>query len=207
MGDTSKYQFPAANRCATTGRAPACRTAAGRAGGSIPPPAQLISTGGWQRERIQRATRICRCIERGQAGGKRTVHKMLVSFAWVWKDRCYSCEPSRRIRFGYGTLRRLYYSWKNGGSTPDALALHYWRGNRKASMGQVLELANLCLLPETKSFSAAYRKLATPGATHWAFRVATPARLRAALAALLAHRRREQVLERVARNLLKEPSR
>jgi hypothetical protein len=130
----------------------------------------------WQRERIQRAARICRCIERGQAGDKRTIHKMLVRFAWVWKDRHYTCDPSRRIRFSYPTLRSLYYAWKNGGGIPAT--------------------------PETKSFSAAYRKLATPGATESAYRHATPGRLRAAVAALLAHRRHEQVLERAARRIL-----
>lgn len=170
----------------------------------LPTARATSSPKGWQRERIQRAARICHCIERGHAEGKRTLHKMFVRFTWVWKDRHYACDPSRRIRFGYGTLRRLYYSWKSGGGTRTALALHYWRGNRKASMEQVIELANLCLLPETKSFSAAYRKLATPGATHWAFRVATPARLRVALAALLAHRWHEQVLERAARRILAE---
>jgi hypothetical protein len=156
----------------------------------------------WQRERIQRAARICRCIERGQAGDKRTIHKMLVRFAWVWKDRHYTCDPSRRIRFSYPTLRSLYYAWKNGGGIPATLALHYWGGNRKASMDQVIELSKLCLAPETKSFSAAYRKLATPGATESAYRHATPGRLRAAVAALLAHRRHEQVLERAARRIL-----
>jgi hypothetical protein len=71
-------------------------------------------------------------------------------------------------------------------------------------MGQVIELSRFCLAPEIKSFSAAYRKLATPGATESAYRYATPARLRAAVAALLAHRRHEQVLKRVARQILAE---
>ena len=170
----------------------------------IPPPAPFFSPRGWQRERIQRAARICRCIERGQVGGKRTIHKMLVRFAWIWKDRHYTCDPTRRIRFSYPTLRRLYYAWKNGGRNPDALALWYWRGNRRASMCQVLKLATFCLEAETMSFSAAYRRLKAPGVTESAYRYATPTRLRAALAALLAHRRHEQVLERAARRLLKE---
>jgi hypothetical protein len=131
---------------------------------------------------------------------------MLVNHAWRWKGRCYSSDPARSIRFRYSTLRRLYYDWVNGGRVPEALALRYWRGNRKTSMGQVTELATLCLAPETRSFSAAYRKLVAPGMTESAYRYAMPARLRAALAKLLAHRRHEQALERAARQLLGELS-
>jgi hypothetical protein len=61
------------------------------------------------------------------------------------------------------------------------------------------------LLPETASFSAAYRKLDTPGATESAFRYATPAPLRIAVAKLLAHRRHEEVLVRTVRRFLEGP--
>jgi hypothetical protein len=129
---------------------------------------------------------------------------MLVRFAWVWKDRNYTSDPSRPIRFSYGTLKGLWYRWKQGGRTPAALALRYRRGNQNASIGQVVKLAELCLAPETRSFSAGYRRLTAPGADESAYRYATPARLRVALAELLAHRRHQQVLERAARKLLKE---
>jgi hypothetical protein len=156
---------------------------------------------GWQCERERRLARICRCIDAGHARGHR-IHEMLVNHAWRWKNRYYSSDPARPIRFRFSTLRRLYYDWVNGGRVPEALALRYWRGNRKSSTGQVIELVGLCLAPETRSFSEAYRKLVAPGATESAYRYATPARLRAALAKLLAHRRREQALERAARQLL-----
>jgi hypothetical protein len=130
---------------------------------------------------------------------------MLVKHAWRWRARHYKCDPERRIHFGYGTLARLYRTWRSGGGrTPATLALHYWCGNRKVSMGQVIALSKLCLAAETRSFSAAYRKLTAPGATESAYRYATPARLRAALAALLAHRRHEQVLKSAAERLLEE---
>ena len=167
----------------------------------IPPPAPNFSPTGWQRERIQRLARICRCLERGQASGKR-LRRMVRFHAWRWRDRHYECDPARAIRFKASTILRIYRLWRKGGGTPAALALHYWRRNRKAYLSQVIELSKLCLAPETNSFSAAYRKLPNPGATHWAFRVAIPARLRVALAALLAHRRHEQVLERAARQIL-----
>jgi hypothetical protein len=156
---------------------------------------------GWQRERVQRLARICRCIDAGQARGKR-MHEMLVNHAWRWRARQYKSDPARPIRFRYSTLLRLYYTWRKGGRIPDALALHYWRGRPKATMGQVVELSKLCLAPETSSFSAAYRKLQAPGATECAFRYAMPARLKGAVAKLLAHRRRGQALEREARKVL-----
>jgi len=158
---------------------------------------------GWQRERIQRLARICRCLDRGRAHGK-PVSRMLTKHAWRWKRRFYKADPERPIRFGFTTLRRLYYAWKSGGRTPNTLVLHYWRGQRKASMVQVIELSKLCLAAETRSFRMAYRKLARPGATEDAYRHATPARLRVALAALLAHRRHEQILKRVAEQILEE---
>ena len=155
----------------------------------------------WQRERVQRLSRICRCLDRGQAAGKR-LRRMVRLHAWRWRGRLYKCDPARAIHFRASTILRAYRMWRKGGSTPAALALHYWRGNRKVSVGQVVKLSKLCLAPETRSFSAAYRRLKTPGATESAYRYATPAPLRAALAALLAHRRRGQALERAARRLL-----
>ena len=173
-----------------------------RRGMREPPPVVTFQKG-WQIERVQRLTRIFRCVDRGLARGKR-MHKMLVNHAWRWRDRHYKTDPARRIHFRYSTLVRLYYTWRAGGKTPAALALRYRRANWKATRGQVVELSKLCLAPETVSFSAAYRRLKAPGVTESAYRYATPTRLRAALAALLAHRRHEQVLERAARRLLKE---
>jgi hypothetical protein len=155
----------------------------------------------WQRERVQRLARICRCLERGQAAGK-SLRRMVRFHAWRWRGRHYKCDPARAILFKASTILRIYRMWRNGGRKPAALALHYWRGNRKASIGQVVKLSKLCLAPEIRAFSAAYRKLEAPGATESAYRYATPARLRAALAALLAHRRRGQSLDRAARQLL-----
>ncbi len=165
-----------------------------------PPPAVTFPKG-WQGERLRRLARICRCLYRGQAAGKR-LRRMVRFHAWRWRGRRYKCDPARAIHFKASTILRIYRMWRNGGRTPAALALHYWHGNRKASPGQVIKLSKLCLVPETISFSEAYRKLRAPGATESAYRYATPARLRKALAALLAHRRRGLALERAARRLL-----
>lgn len=156
---------------------------------------------GWQRERVQRLARICRCLDRGLAAGKR-LRRMVRFHAWRWRDRHYKCDPARAIHFKGSTIFRVYRIWRSGGRTPAALGLHYWHGRRKASLVQVVKLSKLCLAPGNMSLSAAYRGLKAPGATESAFRVATPAPLRAALAELLAHRRRGQALERAARRRL-----
>jgi hypothetical protein len=163
-----------------------------------PPP---VVTFGWRRERVQRLSRICRCLDRGLAAGKR-LRRMVRFHAWRWRGRHFKCDPTRAIHFKASTIRRVYRMWRKGGRTPAALALRYRCGNQKVSTSQVVELSKTCLAPETKSFSQAYRKLKAPGATESAFRYATPAPLRAALAALLAHRRRGQALERDARRIL-----
>ena len=160
-----------------------------------------FSSTSWQHERLLRLNRICRCLDRGRAAGKR-LRRMVRLHAWRWRGRHYKCDPARAIHFKASTILRVYRIWRNGGRTLAALALHYWRGNRKVSVAQVVKLSKLCLVPETRSFSAAYRRLKTPGATESAYRYATPVRLRAALAGLLALRRRGQALERAARRIL-----
>ena len=172
----------------------------------IPSSSSILSSRRWQLERDNLVARICRCLVRGQVAG-RPLHKMVVRFVWKWNGHPYKCDPERVIRLQYGTLKGLFYRYKNGGRTPSAIALRYHRGNQKALLRQVIELSTLCLAPEIKSFSAAYRKLASPDATESAYRYATPVRLRTAVAALLAHRRHEQVLEGVARRALEELAR
>ena len=136
------------------------------------------------------------------------MHKALVKCAWRWNGQPYACDPSRRMHFKEGTLRHVYYSrWLPGGRTVAALKRKWRSGNQKVTSGQVVELARLCLVPGTKSFRAAYQKLAAPAATESAFRYATPAPLQVALAQLLAHRRREQMLYRRVRRYLEGPDR
>jgi hypothetical protein len=156
----------------------------------------------WQRERVQRLVRIFRCLDRGRQRGKR-LRKMLMLHAWRSRGRYYKADPARPIRFSYSTLLRLFYQWRQGGRTTAALALRY-HGNRKTSLPQVVELAKLCQAPETLSFSAAYRKLARPGATECAFRLAIPPHLKVSLATLFAHRRHGRVLERTTRQITEE---
>lgn len=154
-----------------------------------------FSLKGWQHEREQRLARICRCIDRGRGQGK-AIHKMLIKHAWRWKARTYKADTGRRIRFGYGTLRRCYYRWMRDGRTAAAVALRYGSANRKLPADQVLELARLCATPGVASFAAAWRQLRKPTATRSAFSHAMPPRVRKELAALCAARRRVEYLER-----------
>ncbi len=113
-------------------------------------------------------------------------------------------QPSTSSVFGPRRTAGVFRVWRKGGRTPAALALHYWRGNRKASLGQMFALSELCLSAEARSFSGSFRKLKAPGATESAYRYATPARLRGALAAVLKNRRSGESLQRKARKLLEE---
>ena len=151
----------------------------------------------WQRERLQRLVRICRCLDRGRANGKR-LRKMLTRFAWIWKGRHYKCDPARPIRLTRSTLLRIYRQWKRGGRTPAAIALRYWITSRKLPASQVLAMARRCVAPNARSFAAAWRQAENPLATYGAFWHAMPPRLRKQLAALCAARRRVEYLERQA---------
>ena len=158
---------------------------------------EILSPSPWQRERVQRLARICRCMDRGAAQGKR-VHEMLVWFAWRWKGRQYKCEPTRSIQFGYGTLKMAWYRWKNGGRTPNSIALHYC-GPRKLEAKHIELFANACLVSGVTSLAAARRQLPRPAATMWAYRHALPLSVRSRITELLAARRKVAHLERSAR--------
>ena len=164
---------------------------------ATPSGAGASSSTGWQRERLQRLLRICRCLERGRQQGK-PLRKMLVKHAWRWKNRHYACDPEMAIRFTRGTLLRVYYQWKRGGQTPAAIALRYWSTNRKLPASHVLAMARRCAAPNARSFAAAWRQAENHLATYDAFWKAMPPRVRKQLAALCAARRRVEYLERQA---------
>jgi hypothetical protein len=110
-----------------------------------------------------------RCLARGQAGGKR-LHEMLVWFTWRWRGRRYKCDPNRRIRLGYGTLKRLYRRWKASGGNPAALALNY-RAPVKVRPGLAVEFARVCVHSDVRSFTEAHGRLPRPVATWFAYRL------------------------------------
>lgn len=168
---------------------------------SDPPPAPYFFGKGCtvEIERACRVARMCRAIDKSLPDPKRTKHKAFVWFAWRWDGKPYACDPSRRMHLSAATLRYLYYSrWLPGGKTVEALKRRYRSCNQKVSRDQIVDLARLCLASDTKSFSAGYRRLGSPGATESAFRHAMPAPFWRTVAKLLAHRRREQVLLRSA---------
>ena len=165
------------------------------------PPGASLSPKGWQRERVQRLARIFRCIDAGRARGKR-LHKMLTRFAWIWRTRNYKCDPAREIHFQGA---RFCGFTIHGG----ILAGHRTRlpfttgaGIARRQLARWLSCRSCAWRPRPRVSVPAYRTLKSPNATHWAYRKAMPPRLKAALAALLAHRRRGLALERAARRLL-----
>jgi hypothetical protein len=123
---------------------------------------------------------------------------MLVWFAWRWKGRHYSSDPSRKIRFGYGTLRRKYREWKAAGGNPEALALKY-RAPVKVHNRHVQQFAKLCINSEVRSLAEAYRGLPHPRATVYAYRLSLGPTLRGRIMKLFAARRLVDVRTRKAR--------
>jgi hypothetical protein len=146
-----------------------------------------FSSMNWQAERIRRLWRICRCLDRGRANGKR-LHKILVGFAWRWKRRHYKNDPSRQIQFGYGTLKRLYLRWKASGGNPAALALNY-RAPVKVRQGLAVEFARVCVNSDVRSFTEAHGRLPRPVATWFAYRLSLPPIMLRQVVALFAARR------------------
>ena|ERR1035438_7442928 len=144
---------------------------------------------GWQREYVYRAARICRCLDCGLANGKR-LHEMLVWFTWRWKGRHFKSDPKRRIRLGYGTLKRLYRRWKVSGGNPAALALNY-RAPVKIRPGRALDFARLCINSVVRSWTEAHGRLPRPVATWFAYRLSLPPMLRRRIVGLFAARRLE----------------
>jgi hypothetical protein len=136
-------------------------------------------------------------MDRGQAGGKR-LHEMLVWFTWRWKGRHYASDPKRRIRLGYGTLKRLYRRWKASGGNPAALALNY-RAPVKVRQGHALDFARVCVNTPVRSFADAYARLPRPRATVFAYRLALGDKLLRRIVRLFAARRLVEFRARKAR--------
>lgn len=152
---------------------------------------------GWKREYVYRAARIFRCMDRGQAGGKR-LHEMLVWFTWRWKARHFKSDPKRRVQLGYGTLKRLYRRWKASGGNPASIALKY-RAPVKLRKGHVLDFARVCVNSDVQSFTEAHGRLPRPRATWFAYRLALPAGLRQRVVRLFSARRLVDCRTRKAR--------
>jgi len=168
-----------------------------RGGVGVPPIPSPNFNKAWQRERVQRLARICRCLDRGSAQGK-PVSRMLIKHAWRWKGRFYKADPARPIRFRLTTLRRIYYAWKSGGRVPAAIALRYRSGNSKLALRDVLTVARRCASFPVGSYRAAWDHVGPRAATADACRKATPAHIRTLLVAVCAQRRNLKRLEREA---------
>jgi len=72
----------------------------------------------------------------------------------------------------YGTLKRLYRTWRKSGGNPAALALRY-RPPVKLRSGKALAFAEAAInCPDVRSFIEAHGRLPQPAATFYAYRLA-----------------------------------
>lgn len=90
----------------------------------------------WQAERANRLHRKFLTVDAAIARGL-TFKQAVRHFKWFWRDRSYRADRNRKVRFGFGTLRRLWLQWHKGGRTPESLRLKY-RGLRPAVPAQLL---------------------------------------------------------------------
>lgn len=142
----------------------------------------------WQTERTRRVHRICGCIERRLARGQ-TLEQSVAYFVWYHAHSVYHCDPARPFRLSRKTLVRLFYQWKKGGRTPQAIALHYRPARAKLSQPKLSRFVQSCLASGTGSYRAAFTRLKKPAATVSAYQKALPRSARAALTELFAAER------------------
>jgi hypothetical protein len=181
-----------ANRASLTKKPPA--HARGR---SVPLPRAHFSSASWKDERILRAARIFRCLDRGCAAGK-PIRRMLRIHAWRWRNRHYASDPARAIQFGRGTLERLYRRWKAAGGNPEALA-NRWRPPIKLRRSHALDFARVCINSDVRSLAEAFGRLARPRATVYAYRLALQPKLLRRIVRLFCARRLVDCRARKAR--------
>ncbi len=150
------------------------------------PADNLVSA--WHLERARKVNLICGCIARRMARGQ-TLESAVTYFVWAHAYSFYRCEPSRPFRLSRKTLVRLFYQWKNGGRTPQALTLRYRPARAKLSETKLARFVNACLQPAICSYAAAHKRtrVSQPGLS--AFQKALPAPIRAAISKLFYQRR------------------
>ncbi len=151
------------------------------------------SLGAWRVERARRLRRICSCIEERVTRGSHLA-RAIRCFARRYRGKRYTSDPSRPMRFSFGTLLRVWYVWKCGKS-PAAFELGY-RTASKPTLREALEMVQLCLSPGVRWLRKGYSGLPRPAGRESTLRKAIPRPIQRDLMALLAHRRRSEAAER-----------
>jgi hypothetical protein len=96
----------------------ACDSRSGRETG------QTLTFPKWQIERCRRLHRICLSIQKATDAG----HSMLWAVrraARAQRGRFYTCDASRPLRFGRGTILRTWYQWSRGTRSPESCQVNY----------------------------------------------------------------------------------
>ena len=144
--------------------------------------------GKWQRERERRVHRMCLGIEKRIAEGQK-IERAIRHYARQFRNRHYVCDKTHAIHLGAGTIKRLFYTWRNGGREPAALALHFRSTRRKIPPAQVADFAMAGLAPGVTSMQKAHVKLPQPCGSWHAYRHNVKGQTLAALTKLFTMRR------------------
>lgn len=162
-----------------------------------------FGTRSWLEERRSRLIRICRCMDRGRAAGKR-IGRMSRLHAWRWKGKFYVSDPCRQIRFSRVTIERVYRAWRRAGRDAAPLAPEY-RAPLKIGRWGLIEYARICVShPDVHTLAGAHARLPRPRATWRAYRLSLGLKAKGRIARLFAARRALAVRTREARAALNE---
>lgn len=102
--------------------------------------------------------RICKGAEK-RLQCRRGVHRALRAAAWRWKNRCYRCDSSRRVRLSLNSLVAIYYRWVRAGKTPEAFTLNYRSCPPKVSARLIADFIRVCGEPGIYSMLEAFETL------------------------------------------------
>lgn len=158
-------------------------------GATFPGALRGSSLKGWQRERAARLHRFFVHIEARIEAGK-GLRQAFKQVAWWYqaKPRFYR-GTARRVRFSRSTLIRLFYRWRAGGRTAEAVALRYRPGRAKLPAEEVTAFARMCLAPMVCSLAGAHQVLHRPAGSCAAFRHSLPTGFRKQVVSLFEARR------------------
>ncbi len=120
--------------------------------------ARRANAGPVEIERADRLHRKFHSAERSLATG-RELRQVFRGFSWYWRRRCYHCDPTRQVRFGYSTLLNLFYHWRKSGRTKECL-YRRWRPvtPRRVTQAFLLEFVKFCTVLRTLSLLAAWKE-------------------------------------------------
>jgi len=172
----------------------------------LPAPESLRSLPAWQARRAAILHSLFLRAEEALTRGQ-SVREALQPFCSRWAGKWFRTNPSKKARFSYQRVRKLFYQWRRNGRTAAAVSLNYNPPAKtrptRSQLGRFLVAVEN---PAVLTMRAAYIKAGLPF-TSQSFLRALPATIRTASARLLyAHRQHRSAQRRFAAALVRAES-